>query len=80
MSIYSEILKKEYDKMRLGFIELFGKGEMVMISLLNTKTELLKKIIGDLHETKEFKATRCEDISHCEYCEFTLLCERGIYL
>ncbi len=43
MSIYSEILKKEYDKMRLGFIELFGKGEMVMISLLNTKTELLNR-------------------------------------
>ncbi len=79
MSIYSEILKKEYSNIDLAFIELFN-GKITPITKLESKTNMLCEIIDELKEIKEFKANRCEDITKCQYCDYTLLCERGDYL
>jgi hypothetical protein len=79
MSIYSEILKPKYKNIELVFMELFN-GKITPITELNTKTKFLYKIIDELKEIKEVKAYRCEDISRCQYCDYTLLCERGDYL
>ena len=80
MSIYSELLKTKYQNIELAFIELFGVGEIVPITELEEKTELLLEHISEIKEMKRVVATRCEEVSRCQYCEFTLLCERGVYL
>ncbi len=79
MSIYSEILKKDYSNMDLAFIEIFN-GKITPITKLESKTNRLYEIIDELKDIKEFKANRCEDITKCQYCDYTLLCERGDYL
>lgn len=79
MSIYSQILKTSYSDIDLVFIELFN-GQITPITKLEAKTEILYKIIDELKELKEIKATRCEDMSRCQYCNYTLLCQRGDYL
>jgi CRISPR/Cas system-associated exonuclease Cas4 (RecB family) len=80
MSIYHELLKNRYQHMDLAFVELFDKGDIVPITLLGEKTELLHETIGEIKGIKKMVATRCENVSHCQYCDFTLLCERGDYL
>ncbi len=79
MSIYSELLKPYYSNIHLVFIELF-KGKMTPITELKTKTQMLYGIIEELKGLKEIEAVRCEDISKCQYCDYTLLCQRGEYL
>jgi RecB family exonuclease len=80
MSIYYEILKSEYQNIDLAFVELFDKGEIVPITLLDEKTELLHETIRELREFNKVVAERCSEVSRCQYCDFTLLCERGDYL
>ncbi len=79
MSIYSEILKDKYSNMKLAFIELFN-GNIVPITELEAKTKILYEIIDNLKDTKEVVASKCEDLSRCNYCDYTLLCQRGDYL
>jgi len=79
MSIYSEILKPTYKNMKLAFIEIFN-GKITEISLLEEKTEMLHDTIGELRSMTKMVANRCDDVSRCQYCEYTLLCERGVYL
>jgi len=79
MSIYSEILKSTYKNMNLAFVEIFN-GKTTEITYLNEKTEILYEIIEDLKTTKRMVATKCDDVSRCQYCDYTLLCERGVYL
>ena len=79
MSIYSEILKPTYKNMQLAFVEIFN-GKTTEITLLEEKTEMLYEIIGDLRSMTKLVAYRCEDVSRCQYCDYTLLCERGVYL
>ena len=80
MSIYSELLKTKYKNIELSFVEIFGKGEIVPISNLEEKSELLLEYISEMKKMTKVVATQCEDVSYCQYCEFTLLCERGDYL
>jgi ATP-dependent helicase/DNAse subunit B len=80
MSIYSEILKTKYQNIDLAFVEIFNSGSIIKITELEEKTEILHEIIGELKEIKVIVAERCDDISACQYCDFTLLCERGDYL
>ena len=80
MSIYSELLKTKYQNIELAFVELFGAGEIVPITQLEEKSELLLEKITEIKEMSRVVATRCEEVSRCQYCEFTLLCERGVYL
>ena len=79
MSIYSEILKPIYKNMNLFFIEIFN-GKSSEITKLEEKTELLYEIINDLRATKKVVASKCEDVTLCQYCDYTLLCDRGVYL
>ena len=80
MSIYSELLKSKYQNMELAFIEIFGDEVITPITLLEEKSEILLEHISEIKNMKRVVATRCEDVSSCQYCEFTLLCERGEYL
>ena len=79
MSIYSELLKEKFKDLRLAFVEIFN-GKTTEITALEEKSELLHEIIGDLKATKEVVAERCDDVSRCQYCDYTLLCGRGVYL
>jgi RecB family exonuclease len=79
MSIYSELLKDRYQNMELAFVELF-KGAITPISELDSKTELLYEHISDIKRLDRVICDRCEDVSRCQYCDYTLLCERGEYL
>ncbi len=80
MSIYHEILKESYKNIDLAFVELFGKGEIVPITLLEEKSKLLYSTIQELKGTNQLIAKRCDEVSRCQYCDFTLLCQRGNYL
>ncbi len=79
MSIYSELLKDRYKELNLAFIEIFN-GKMTDITELEEKTELLHEIVADLKSMKRVVAERCEEVSRCTFCDYTLLCERGVYL
>ena len=79
MSIYSELLKDRFKDLNLAFLEIFT-GKMTEVTVLEEKTELLHQIIGELKSTREVVAERCEDVSKCQYCDYTLLCGRGVYL
>ena len=79
MSIYAELLKDKYHDLSLAFIEIFN-GKSTEITALEEKTELLHEIIGELKSTKELVAQRCDEVSHCQYCDYVLLCGRGVYL
>ena len=79
MSIYSELLKDKFKDLNLAFVEIFN-GKTTEITALEEKTELLHEIIGELKGTSEVVAERCDDVSKCQYCDYTLLCGRGVYL
>lgn len=79
MSIYSEILKPKFKDLELAFVEIF-EGKTTEITLLEEKTELLYEIIDELKSTQSVTAERCEDVSRCQYCDYVLLCGRGVYL
>ncbi len=79
MSIYYELLKDKFKDLNLAFVEIFN-GKITEITALEEKTELLYEIIDELKSTKEVMAYRCEDVSRCQYCNYTLLCGRGVYL
>ena len=79
MSIYSELLKDKFKDLKLAFVEIFN-GKITEITALEEKRELLYEIIDELKATKEVVAYRCEDVSKCQYCDYTLLCGRGVYL
>ncbi|HHB94729.1 MAG TPA: PD-(D/E)XK nuclease family protein [Campylobacterales bacterium] len=79
MSIYSELLKNSYSNIELAFVELFN-GKITPITQLEVKTELLRENISQLKQLNRVVCQRCEDISRCQYCDYTLLCQRGDYL
>jgi len=60
-------------------VEIFN-GKTTEITALEEKTELLHETIGELKGMQEVVAERCEDVSKCQYCDYTLLCGRGVYL
>lgn len=80
MSIYHELLKSQYPNIELAFVELFGNDTLSPITLLQEKTEVLLEHISEIKAMKRVVASRCDEVSHCQYCAFTLLCERGEYL
>ncbi len=79
MSIYFELLKDKFKDLKLAFIEIFN-GKITEITALEEKTELLYEIVDELKATNEVVAYRCDDVSRCQYCDYTLLCGRGVYL
>lgn len=79
MSIYHELLKDKFKDLKLAFVELFN-GKTTEITALEEKSELLYETIDELKATKEVVASRCDDLSRCQYCDYILLCGRGVYL
>jgi len=79
MSIYSELIKEKFANIELAFVEIF-EGKTTPITQLEEKTALLHEIIGELKSTQRVVAEKCEEISKCQYCDYTLLCGRGVYL
>ena len=61
-------------------MKILEKGEIEEITVLEEKNELLAEHIIDLKQTKSFEAKKTDDLKKCKWCEFTLLCERGVYL
>ena len=80
MSIYDALLKERYSQFNLAFIKLFENGEMEEIYALEEKNKRLAEVIIMLKQTKNFVAQKTEILQKCKFCEFALLCERGIYL
>ena len=80
MSIYYQILKDRYSNIDLAFLKIFEKGKLEEIKELEEKNNLLAQKIVELKQTKSFVAKKCEELLKCKYCEFTLMCGRGVYL
>ena len=51
--------------------------KIVPESFLNEKLEVLKSIINDLKNVEELDTKQCEDLSHCLYCDYKIMCQRG---
>jgi RecB family exonuclease len=79
MSIYWELLKDVYPNVKLSFVEIFA-GKTTEVTALEEKTAILYEILNELKEMRELVAQRCDDVRRCEYCDYTLLCERGTFL
>ena len=80
MSIYTHLLEGKYQNVQLAFLKIFEGGEIEEITVLEEKNALLSEHIIALKQSKRLEATRCEKTQTCQYCAFTLLCERGEYL
>ncbi|MEA3456565.1 MAG: PD-(D/E)XK nuclease family protein [Campylobacterota bacterium] len=80
MSIYDHILSGKYQNITLAFVQILEGGRVEEIAMLEEKNKLLAEHIIELKQTQSFVASRCEDLQRCKYCEFALMCERGVYL
>jgi RecB family exonuclease len=80
MSIYDRLLEGRFQNVSLVFWKLFEEGMREDITVLEEKNTLLDTHIVELKQTRELVAKKCETLSHCTYCEYALLCERGAYL
>jgi RecB family exonuclease len=80
MSIYYQILKPKYQNINLVFMKILEKGEIEEITVLEEKNEFLAQHIIDLKQTKSFVAEKTDDLQKCKWCEFALMCERGVYV
>jgi len=80
MSIYHELLKERYQNLELYFIPILEGGQEVSVKLLDEKTELLYDLLHELKSMKSLEPSKCEELSSCKYCDYTLLCGRGEYL
>jgi len=80
MSIYARLLQPHFKNLELGFVEILNGGEVVPVRALEAKSQRLDEVIRMLLRTKEVIATRCEEVSRCQDCDYRLLCERGEYL
>ena len=79
MSIYFELLKEKYKGINLAFVEIFT-GKMSDITELEAKTKQLHLTLTEIKSMDKVVAERCEEVSRCTYCDYVLLCERGVYL
>lgn len=85
MSIYNHLLKQKYKNLSFGFLPFFDNqksqgGIVEEVKELETKNEYLAAHIERLKVTKEFTASKCENLKSCTYCDYKLLCGRGEYL
>jgi len=80
MSIYDQLLTGRYQNMTLAFMQILEGGRLEKIASLKEKNKLLTEHIAELKQTRQFTASRCEELHKCQYCEFALMCERGDYL
>ena len=80
MSIYYHLLRSKYQNINFSFMKILEKGEIVEITALEEKNELLAEHIIELKQTTSFEAKKTEDLKKCKWCEFALMCERGEYM
>jgi len=80
MAIYHQMLKGRFQTIKMAYLKLFDGGGMQDVGLLEAYDSLLFETIIQLKQTTRFVAKRCESLQKCTFCEFALLCERGVYL
>jgi len=80
MSIYAFLLRDKYPKLDLAFFRILEDKPIEYIKELDAKNELLLEHIESIKNTKEFDASKCDELSRCIYCPYRLLCERGEYI
>jgi len=80
MSIYHMLLSSKYPNLELYFIQILEDGNLISIKELETKNQLLLEHLDAIKKQTTFSPTKCDDLSLCKYCDYTLLCGRGEYL
>ena len=80
MSIYHLLLSSNYPNLELYFIPILEGGDMLQIKELEAKNELLIDILQEIKSLKSLEPQKCDELSTCKYCPYTLLCGRGEYL
>jgi ATP-dependent helicase/nuclease subunit B len=80
MPIYYRMLEGHYQNVSLAYCKIFEQGAMQEVAHLEERLMLLDELVGELRRMEGFVAARCEDLSHCTYCEYRLMCSRGEYL
>ncbi len=80
MNIYHELTSEHHESVDLAFIQILGDGENVDFVGLEEKRRHLLEHIQRVKDTKSLRASKCENLKLCEYCDYMLLCERGKYL
>ena len=80
MSIYHMLLSSIYPNLQLYFIQILEDGNLTPIKELESKNQLLLQHLDNLKNQTTLHPTKCDDLSLCKYCDYTLLCGRGKYL
>ncbi len=77
MPLYAQLLR-EYTP-ELAFLQPF-EAKLEYVTHLEEKTEQLLYTLEKLGQTKSLLPQKCEDLSKCRYCPYTLFCRRGEYM
>jgi len=80
MSIYEILQRQKSPHVNLGFLQVFGGGDIEEITEPDKKQELLLNNIKELKQEKKLRPEKTEDFKKCRFCEFQLICKRGEYL
>lgn len=80
MSVYDFLTTRRFQNRTLGFLKILDGGNMEEITALEEKNQLLLEHIEELKKNSTLVASKCDELSKCKYCEFTLMCGRGAYV
>jgi RecB family exonuclease len=77
LAVYG-LLAQEFGALnRCGYYDL-KSGKIVYEQFLEEKIEKLSDILSELARQKTWKWELCDDIKHCRYCAYALLCQREL--
>ena len=75
LSIYALLAQDFGTVSRCGVYDL-NTGKIEFEQFLESKTQKLKEILQMLVQNTQWAWEMCEDLSHCRYCPYAILCER----
>jgi len=80
MPLYTLLLKERFSNIEPVFFKIFENRIYEPLRDIEAKSELLKEHLEKISLVDTLEAKKTDNLKVCEYCPYTLLCERGKYL
>ena len=77
LAVYGLLAQEFGEVKRCGFYDL-KTGKIVYEQFLEEKIEKLCNILSELARQKTWSWELCDDLKHCRYCPYALLCQREL--
>ncbi len=77
LAVYGLLAQEFGDVNRCGYYDL-KTGKIIYEQFLEAKIEKLREILRGLALQKSWNWELCEDLKHCRYCPYSLLCQREL--